>query len=156
MKKRSDKNSGTSAVAGFVGAINDRIPFPAEFELRSEAELIIWHQFTRARARSDWRDMDLILLAKIVKMEADIRAAQIELDAMGMMIENKRGTPIPNQLLSVIDTLERRQLAVIRSMSLNQTASDPRTINGSAQVEGEARAALRDVGVEALIAQPVN
>ena len=143
-------------MAGFVGAINDRIPLPAGVELRSEAELIIWHQFTRARARSDWRDMDLILLAKIVKMEADIRAAQIELDAMGMMIENKRGTPIPNPLLSVIDTLECRQLAVIRSMSLNQTASDPRTINGSAQVEGEARAALRDVGVEGLIAQPVN
>ena len=55
----------------------------------------------RPRARSDWRDMDLILLAKIVKMEADIRAAQIELDAMGMMVENKRGTPIPNPLLPV-------------------------------------------------------
>ena len=91
MKKRSDKNSATSAVAGFVGAINDRIPLPAGVELRSEAELIIWHQFTRARMRSDWRDMDLILLAKIVNMEADIRAAQIELDAMGIMIENKRG-----------------------------------------------------------------
>jgi len=45
-------------VVGFVGAINDRIPLPAGVELRSEAELIIWHQFTRARARSDWRDMD--------------------------------------------------------------------------------------------------
>ena len=75
LKKRPDKNSATSAVAGFVGAINDRIPLPAGVELRSEAELIIWHQFTRARARSDWRDMDLILLSKIVKMEADIRAA---------------------------------------------------------------------------------
>ena len=105
MKKRSDKNSATSAVAGFVDAINDRIPLPAGVELRSEAELIIWHQFTRARARSDWRDMELILLAKIVKMEADIRAAQTELDAMGMMVENKRGAPIPNPLLSVIDTL---------------------------------------------------
>ena len=52
----------------------------------------------------------------IVKMEADIRAAQVELDAVGMMIENKRGTQIPNQLISVIDTLEWRQLAVIRSM----------------------------------------
>ena len=56
-------------------------------------------------------------------MEADIRAAQVELDAVGMMVENKRGTQIPNPLISVIDTLERRQLAVIRSMSLNQTAS---------------------------------
>jgi len=154
MKKRPEKNSATSAVAGFVGAINDRIPLPAGVELRSEAELITWHQFTRAR--SDWCDMDLILLTKIVKIEADIRTAQIELDAMGMMIGNKRGTPIPNPFLSVIDTLERRQLAVIRSMSLNQIASDPRTINGSAKVEGEARAALRDVGVEGLIAQPAH
>ena len=135
----------TSAVAGFVGAINNRIPLPAGVELRSEAELIIWHQFTRARVRSDWRNGDLNLLAKIVKMEADIRVAQIELDAMGIMIENKRGTPIPNPFLSVIDTLERRQLAVIRSMSLNQTASDPRTINGSEKVEGEAIADLRDL-----------
>ena len=134
MKKRSDKNSATSAVAGFVGAINDRIPLPAGVELRSEAELIIWHQFTRARARSDWRDMELILLAKIVKMEADIRAAQTELDAMGMMVENKRSAPIPNPLLSVIDTFERRQLAVIRSMSLNRTASDSRTLNGFAKL----------------------
>ena len=141
-------------MAGFVGAINDRIPLPAGVELRSEAELIIWHQFTRARARSDWRDMDLILLAKIVKMEADIRAAQIELDAMGMMVENKRGAPISNPFLSVIDSLERRRLAVIRSMSLNQTASDPRSINGTAKVEGEARAALR--GVEGLIARPAH
>ena len=156
MKKRSDKNSATSAVVGFVGAINDRIPLPAGVELRSEAELIIWHQFTRARARSDWHDMDLILLAKIVKMEADIRAAQIELYAMDMMIENKRGTPISNSLLPVIDVLKRRQLAVIRSMSLHQTTSDPRTINGSAKEEGDARAALRDVGVEGLIAQPAH
>ena len=35
-------------------------------------------------------------------------------------------------------------------------ASDPRTINGSAKVDGEARAALRDVGVEGLIAQPAH
>ena len=52
--------------------------------------------------------MGLILLAKIVKMEADIRAAQDELDVMGMMVENKRSTQIPNPLIFVIDTLERR------------------------------------------------
>ena len=53
-------------------------------------------------------------------MEADIRAAQVELNAVGMMVENKRGTPIPHPLILAIDTLERRQLAVIRSMSLNR------------------------------------
>ena len=89
-------------------------------------------------------------------MEADIRLAQAELNAFGMMVENKRGTQIPNPMISVIDTLERRQLAVIRSMSLNQTASDPRTLNCTAKVETEARAALKGVGVAGLIAQPMN
>ena len=73
-----------------------------------------------------------------------------------MMVENKRGTQIPNLMISVIDTLERRQLAVIRSMSLNQTASDPRILNGIAKVDSKARAALKDVGVAGLIAQPLN
>ena len=41
-------------------------------------------------------------------------------------------------------------------MSLNQTASDPRKINESAKVRREARAALRDVGVEGLIAHPAH
>ena len=38
----------------------------------------------------------------------------------------------------------------------NQMTSDPRATNGSAKVEGEARAALRNVGVEGLIAQPAH
>ena len=98
--------------------------------------------------------MDLILLTKIVRMEADIRTAQTELDEVGMMVENKRGTPIPNPLLSVIDTLERRQLAVIRSMSLNQTASDPRTLNGFAKLDTKARSAIAKVGADDLFAKP--
>ena len=81
---------------------------------------------------------------------------QVELNAVGMIVENMRDTQMPNPLISVIDTLERPQLAVIRSMSLNQTAHDPRTINGTAKVESEARAAFKDIGVAGLIAQPMN
>ena len=48
-KKRSDKNSATSAVAGFAGVIDDAILPPAGVELRSEKEHLIWNQFTRPR-----------------------------------------------------------------------------------------------------------
>ena len=120
-KKRSDKNSVTAALGGFKGAI-ESVPLPQGVELRSEDEMVIWGQFTRARAREDWRDMDLLLLAKVVRMEADIRQHQAAVEEQGVIIENQRGTPIPNPLLAIIDTVERRQLAVIRSMSLNQQA----------------------------------
>jgi len=49
MKKRSDKNSATSAVAGFAGVIDNAILPPAGVELRSDKEHLIWSQFTRAR-----------------------------------------------------------------------------------------------------------
>ena len=86
-------------------------------------------------------------------MEADIRTAQAELDEAGLVAENKRGTPIPNPLLSIIDTRERRQLAVIRSMSLNQTVSDLRTLNGFAKLETKARLAIAKVGADDLFAR---
>jgi len=95
--------------------------------------------------------MELILLAIIVRMEAGIRTAQAELDDIGMMVENKRGTPIPNPLLSVIDSIERRQLAVICSMSLNQTVSDPRILNGFAKLETKARSVIEKVGADNLV-----
>lgn len=151
-KKRSDKNSVTAALGGFKGAM-DSVPLPQGVELRSDAEAVIWEQFTRARAREDWRDMDLLLLAKVVRMEADIRQHQETLDRSGVLIQNKRGTLVANPLLAVIDTLERRQMAVIRSMSLNQLASDPRTINGAARTTVDARNTLQSLGDD-LIAMP--
>jgi len=41
-------------------------------------------------------------------------------------------------------------------MSPNQTASDPRTINGTAKAESKARAELERFGVKGMIAQPIN
>ena len=64
MKKRSDKNSTASAVAGFAGVINDAISPQSGVELRNENEHLIWSQFTRARAKSYWRGVNLISLAK--------------------------------------------------------------------------------------------
>ena len=152
-KKRSDKNSVTAALGGFQGAI-DGVPLPQGVELRSDAEHVIWDQFTRARAREDWRDMDLLLLAKVVRMEADIRKHQDTLDRSGVLIQNKRGTLIANPLLAVIDTLQRQQMAVIRSMSLNQQASDPRTINGAAKASNDARQTINGFSDDGLIAMP--
>ena len=63
MKKLYDKNIVTSAVVGFAGIIDDAILPPAGVELRSEKEYPIWNQCTRARAKEDSCDMDLILLA---------------------------------------------------------------------------------------------
>lgn len=152
-KARSD--STTSAVDGFKNAHAEIEP-PEGVSLRNDEERTIWRQFTRARAVNAWRDFDLVLLAKVVRLEADLRRYQSMLDATGPLVKNKRDTPIENPLLRVIDTAQRQQLAIIRSMSLNSTGQDPRTLNNSAANEVEARNVVKEVGVESLLAMPIH
>ena len=119
-----------SNVVTLAATISDEIPLPDGVILRGQDEMVIWKQFTHARAREGWRDFDLLIVAKAVRLEADIRRYQHQLDRSGAVIKNDRGTPIVNPFMTVIDSLQRQQLALIRSLSLNQQAQDPRTLNG--------------------------
>jgi hypothetical protein len=133
--RHAPKNAVSEKVALIAGAVSDDIPLPEGVILRSEAEMVIWGQFTRARTRGDWRDHDLILIAKAVRIEADIRKHQESLDSTGPLIRNPKGTSIANPLLNVIDSLQRMQLAVIRSLSLSQTGQDPRDMNDKGRAQ---------------------
>ena len=61
MKKPTDQNMATAAVTGFAGVTDDAILPPAGVKQRSAKEHLICNQFTRARAKYDLREMDLIL-----------------------------------------------------------------------------------------------
>lgn len=150
-KKRNDSVAGD--VEAFKNA-NDKVELPAGVVLRNDDEKIIWEQFTAVRPKNAWRDFDLVLLAKAVRLEADIRKIQITLDKSGPLINNQRGTLIENPLLRVVDTLQRQQLAIVRSMSLNQTDSDPRTLNAQGLKEQETRTTMGEFSLESLIAMP--
>ena len=126
-------------VVALASTVSDQIPLPDGVILRDESEMVIWKQFTHARAIEGWRDFDLLIVAKAVRLESDIRKYQQQLDRSGAVIKNDRGTPIVNPFLTVIDSLQRQQLALIRSLSLNQTTQDPRTLNG----QGANQSALR-------------
>lgn len=148
--QRIGRNS-TIVEASLASSVSDAVPLPEGVILRSDAEMVIWSQFTRARALNDWRDFDLILVAKAVRIEADVRKHQESLDRIGVIIKNDRGTPIANPLLSIIDSLQRQQLSIIRSLSMNQTETDPRTKNAL----GAKQSGYRDTynGLDDLIAR---
>jgi hypothetical protein len=44
--------------------------------------------------------------------------------------------------MTVIDSIQRQQLALIRSLSLNQQAQDPRTLNGQGTEQTKLRKAV--------------
>ncbi len=126
-------------VVKLVSELSEKIALPAGVILRDDDEMVIWEQFTRARARDGWRDFDLLIVAKAVRLEADIRKYQQTLDSEGAVVTNDRGTQIVNPMLTVIDSLQRQQLALIRSISLNQQAQDARTLNGQGKEQSKLR-----------------
>lgn len=147
MPRKKNANTIDDDLNAFAQA-GQTVPVPKGIRLDSEDEQIIWEQFTATRSPDSWRDFDLVLLAKTVKIEARIRKHQAELDRMGSIIKNDRGTQIENPLFRIIDTLTRQQMAVIRSMSLNQTKSDPRVLNATGKKVGAAKAAMDDLDDE--------
>jgi hypothetical protein len=159
VEKRKGQRLGVNApervAEAFQAVSREDVPVPLGLELRSPEEEEVWRAFTRARAREDWRDLDLILLHKIVRIECDLRKHQAVLERTSVLISNKRGTLIESPLLRVIDVLQRQQLAIIRSMSLNSTGSDPRTLNAQARAEDDARRVIQENGAFSLLAMPV-
>ena len=147
MARKARSDSAAGAVQTF-SKLSEVISVPQGVTLDDEQEKIIWEQFTKTRSADAWREFDLVLLSKIVKIEAKIRRHQQELDKMGAIIQNQRGTPIENPLFRVIDTLTRQQMAVIRSMSLNQTGSHPHTLNATGEKAKAAQSALQDLDDE--------
>lgn len=139
--QRPGKNS-IHQVVKLASELSEQVALPEGVSLRDDAEMVIWGQFTRARTREGWRDFDLLIVAKSVRLEADIRKYQGLLDRSGPIIVNERGTKVPNPFFAIIDNLQRQQLALIRSLSLNQQTQDPRTLNGHGQEQARLGRAL--------------
>lgn len=98
--------------------------------------------------------MDLITLARIVTLEIFIREQWAKLQEEGVIMINARGTQIANPRFNVYDQSVRQQAALIRSMSLNATESDYRTVAKSARQEEAAAKIIKDKGAESLLAMP--
>ena len=153
------KQGGGKSIETLVSAMADvdvLVDLPPGVVLRSDEELTIWHQFSRARARGDWRDVDLILLAKAVRLESDIRQYQTMLDEAGILLKNDRGTMVVNPLLSAIDTLQRQQLSIFRSMSLNNAPADARTLTAAAKTAQTAEKIVKSLPDDGLLATPTH
>lgn len=102
-----------------MAQVNKGIKPPKGVVFKSQEEALIWEQYSRARLADDWRTMDLLLLAKVVKLEVDIRKNEDMLAIEGVVIPAPSGYPMENPRFRAVNTLQVRQLAIIRALSLN-------------------------------------
>ena len=90
--KRQRSDSATAAVVAFNSA-QKQIPSPKPL---SDAEQVYWAAITRARAREDWTDVDLLHAWNLAKLMWQIEESHLEIAEKGMTVVNEKGTQIDN------------------------------------------------------------
>lgn len=121
-KRNSDSNSVAGAQKAMQNALAGVFAPPPEVDLPDEA-LPFWRAIVRARARDEWNDNELQVAAQLARTREKIERLEKVLDHQGEILVNERGTPIKNPLFSVLEDLTRRQMALMRSLQVNATAS---------------------------------
>lgn len=145
---RRSQNPGInsrSTISKLFAEVSDLVPVPDGVILRTDDDVRVWRQFTQSRPASSWREIDLLLLAKAVRLEGEIKRYQTELDAMGVLVENANGILRPNPLIAIIDLAHRQQLSIFRMLSLCLLPQSHKGFNVQGVEQNKIRGNMTDV-----------
>lgn len=143
MTRKIPTLGGTAGQAMLYTDMNAAPQVPEGVTLDSEEERILWRQYTQGRPVNAWRPTDLVVCAKIVKLEVEIRKAEIQMSTESYLHHDHNGKVVPHPLLSVISMLQNRQLALIRASGLMTGVADVRTMNKIGQHMNDARVKMQ-------------
>ena len=149
--KRNPSNTVQNLVDAAQNASLPELVPPPHIQLRDE-DRPFWRDIIRGRARNEWTESDLSNAAQLARCQADMERLSRELAGEADIIDNTRGTPIPNPKHLLLEVLTRRSLAVQRLLGMQALASG-RTENKKPARDAEraARAAKESLGVDDLI-----
>lgn len=150
--KRNRSDSAASAVKAMLNAALPDLEIPAHVTLSPEA-LKFWPGITRARAREEWRDVDLVVAAQLAECQAMIELESASLRVEGTIQTNDRGTKVENPRNRVIQNLAQREMALMRTLLMGgKAAADPRSFAGARKTEAAARRAREEIEDDELLA----
>jgi hypothetical protein len=137
--KRDRSDSVAAAVdAALSVSMPDLVP-PA-FVTLSELGRQFWPGIIHARAREEWRAVDLVVAAQLAECQALIETESAYLREEGMIVKNDRGTQIENPRNKVVQTLATREMALMRTLLMGgKDGGDARNFKGVRALESEAR-----------------
>jgi hypothetical protein len=130
--QRQSRNSVDSRVKA-ARMEHEVLPPPKGVVFTSDQELTLWRQYTAVRVHSDWRDADLLQVAKLVGLEVRCRSEQALLNEEGHVVNQRE-----NPRFKIITTMQNQQLSIIRCLHLNPMANAAATLNkhGTGRITG--------------------
>ena len=131
-KPRSD--STTAAIFAIEKARKPPLVAPNHTNLR-DSDQPFWDAIITGRAYDEWTPVTLVLAVQLARTQADIEQETATLLTEGSIINGK-----VNPRCRVIDVLEKRQMALLRTLRMGGTAlGKTPTIENSRALELKAR-----------------
>ena len=149
MPRRQRSDSVQAAVNAIVAVSLPDLKPPAFCTLSPEAEKF-WPGIIHARAREEWRDVDLVVAAQLAECQALIEQESKTLRTEGMVVPNDKGTMVENARNRVVQTLAQREMALMRTLLLGgKDGGDARNFKGARAMESSARKNAKELAQEA-------
>ena len=153
--KRQRSDSATAAVMAFNSA-QKQIPSPKPL---NDAEQVYWAAITRARAREDWTDVDLLHAWNLAKLMWQIEESHLEIAEKGMTVVNEKGTQIDNPAFSRLEKLTRLATSLSTKLHVHDEAtvgkSEDAAKRATKQRDAENTLATKDPSLDDFIARPM-
>lgn len=147
-KPRQRKQRSDSVSAAVKAMDNAQLPplMPPAMMRLPESAMVFWHSIIECRARDEWTPADLISAANLAKCQAQIQEEELLLEHEERVTMDIFGKMVINPRFSVVETLNKRALALMRSLRMGgKPAGELKQFANGRVIEGEARDASRVV-----------
>jgi hypothetical protein len=143
--------TAAAAVKAMVNASLGTISPPDCVKLR-DGDMVFWNAVVCARARDEWSEAHLIVAGQLARCLHDIEREQVALDAEGTIAVNDKGTQIVNPRVSVLEQFARREMALMRTLSMGgyTPGKDQRSMSGTRKLERQSRSVKDELADELL------
>lgn len=122
--KRQPANTINSQIRAMASAAAPLPEIPKHLSVRDRDRQFL-DVILRSRLREEWNGPDIAIAVQLARVQADIEEQSRQVDAEGMVIADRFGDETINPRQKIVDQLERRQLALMRSLKLVGVAVGP-------------------------------
>lgn len=116
-KKRSDSTSFQEEIMSSVGKTIQ----PPDYVRVPEGAMPFWSDIIATKV--EWSKVDLILAANLARCCHMLEIEQFMLDCEGSVVENTRGTKVPNARVAITEQLSRRQASLAQKLQVHAQAT---------------------------------
>lgn len=138
-------------------ALSSEVSIPEFIKLR-DCDIPFWEVIVRARAKSEWKQHELVLAAQLARCQADIEEEQSLLYLEGTTIVNHKGTTVTNPRFGAINQLKMGQLSILKALALHTgSGTTKRDIDKRDAIAKATESKVDDIGMDdgdSLIARP--